>query len=127
MSKVYCTNCIFLELRPTFAEIGLSGQYVFSGTHFCCNKFKEYLPYHLGEELLNYRYCLYGEQGDPHGYIYSAYGVLEQAKKIQCTELCQDTKNCSTCETIKLINKLIDQVNYQERILKHDENTVIRR
>lgn len=123
MSKVYCTDCIFLELRPTFAEIDFSGKYVFSGTYFRCNKFKEYLPYYLGEELLKYRYCLYGEQGKSLVYIDSAYSALEQAKKRQCTDLCQDTKNCSTCETIKLINKIMNQVNDLKSKHREEKNT----
>ena len=115
MNKCYCVNCAFLELRPVFGEIGLTGKYVFSGTRFKCNKHDKYFPYDILDKSIEYEYCFDGEKSK-HGYLDKIEKMLEQTKKRQC-ELCPyPNANCSHCKGVEMIEKIKEQsMNLKER------------
>lgn len=59
--KVYCDECVFLEERPTLAEVPFgSGNYVKTGTRFYCPVHEKWFSINTPMELMQFNYCASG-------------------------------------------------------------------
>lgn len=61
--KVYCSECIFLEERPTLAEVPIdSGNYVITGTRFYCPVQQRWFAVSNTRESIGFNWCIYGKR-----------------------------------------------------------------
>lgn len=61
--KVYCSECAFLEERPTIAEVPIdSRNFIKTGTRFYCPILKKWHSLNTPKELLEFSWCIYGKK-----------------------------------------------------------------
>ena len=61
--KVYCDECVFLEERPTLAEVPMdSGNYIKTGTRFYCPVQQKWFALNTTKEEMGFNYCVQGKR-----------------------------------------------------------------